>query len=67
MDLLQRSNIEIHKVCYGELLALEKKEHFWFSLRKDLSPAGSPYADTSVVWVAMLSTSSENWSKFCVM
>ena len=67
MDILRRSNIEIHKVCRGEFPTLAVSQFFWFSwLRphKDISPiTGVPNSEAGVVWVAMLSKLSQDWSR----
>jgi hypothetical protein len=65
MDLLQRSNIEINKVSWGELPTVIMTFILTeVSTRKDLSPIdGGPSTDTSIVKVAMLSMTSENWSR----
>jgi hypothetical protein len=64
MDLIRRSNIEIHKVLCGELPNLYRITNLVFMgapTPKDLSPTG-PNTDRSVVKVAMLSTKSQDWS-----
>ena len=76
MDLLRRSNIEIHKVLFGELPKNYNPDRITTlilttaSIQIDLSPTNSlsgPNPDMSVVKVAMLSITFQNWSKLCIM
>jgi hypothetical protein len=63
--LLQRSNIEIHKVIWGELIdRIMTLILTGTSTPKDLSPTDNgPSTETSVIKVAMLSMTSQNWSR----
>jgi len=68
MDLLQRSNMEIHKVPCGEPPNLDRITTLSLN---DLPPKASathssPNTDTSVVKVAMLSMKSQNWGRLCI-
>ena len=68
MDLLRCSDIEIHKVCCGELLTSTLCFGSHGTSTQDLSSASSSSSgDISVVWVAMLSTSPKTWSRLCVV
>ena len=66
MDLLRKSNIEIHKVLSGEpqnLIESRFGSHKSFH-HEVLSPTDSgPNTDVSLVKVAMVSMTSQNWSR----
>ena len=68
MDLLRRSNIEVHKVPCGEAPALiELRLYSQGASTHEVSVTdSSPDTDTSVVKVAMLSMKSQNWGKLCI-
>jgi hypothetical protein len=71
MDLLRKSNIEIHKVSCGELPTsnhdFDAYEGF---TQKDLPPSNGssgPNIDVASVKVAMVSVTFQNWSKLYIL
>ena len=68
MDLLRKSNMEIHKVPCGERPTLiELRLYFSREPIPKVSVVGTrPDTDTSVVKVAMPSMKSQNYGELCV-